>query len=137
MHGGHYTAYVRVRKQATKPVCAVAMVNGGNNTGAQSATQDSISAPSNTTGASGVRTSQASCVGAAQPPCATRPEHNDETGVSVGQTTQEFDLSSGDGQWYYMSDSHVRTATESEVMKSQAYILFYERVPLIQRGIVS
>lgn len=42
-----------------------------------------------------------------------------------------FDYSSADGQWYYASDSHVRTATESEVMRSQAYLLFYERLPFL------
>jgi ubiquitin C-terminal hydrolase len=30
-------------------------------------------------------------------------------------------------QWYYQSDTHVRTATEDEVLKSQAYMLFYSR----------
>ena len=32
-------------------------------------------------------------------------------------------------QWYHVSDSHVRTATVSEVLKAQAYILFYEQLP--------
>lgn len=41
-----------------------------------------------------------------------------------------FDLSSSGGQWYFISDSRVRTATESEVLKSQAYLLFYEQLPL-------
>lgn len=40
-----------------------------------------------------------------------------------------FDYSSTKGQWYYASDSHVRIATEAEAMKSQAYLLFYERLP--------
>lgn len=43
---------------------------------------------------------------------------------------KEFDLSSTSGQWYHISDTRVRTATQSEVDKSQAYILFYERLPL-------
>lgn len=41
-----------------------------------------------------------------------------------------FELTSTEGQWYYASDTHIRTATEAEVMKSQAYLLFYERLPL-------
>ena len=41
-----------------------------------------------------------------------------------------FDYSSTKGQWYFASDSHVRIATEAEAMKSQAYLLFYERLPL-------
>ena len=43
----------------------------------------------------------------------------------------DFDISSSAGQWYYISDSRVRTATESEVLKSQAYLLFYEQLPLL------
>ena len=38
-------------------------------------------------------------------------------------------VSRGDGeeeQWYDVSDSDVRKATETEVLKSQAYILLYE-----------
>ena len=31
------------------------------------------------------------------------------------------------GDWYYMSDTHVRPASEEEVLKAQAYLLFYER----------
>lgn len=42
----------------------------------------------------------------------------------------EFDLLSTHGQWYFISDSRVRTATENEVLKSQAYLLFYEQLPL-------
>ena len=30
-------------------------------------------------------------------------------------------------QWFYQSDTHVRPATEDEVLKSQAYMLFYSR----------
>ncbi|XP_078504338.1 ubiquitin carboxyl-terminal hydrolase 45 isoform X2 [Lissotriton helveticus] len=32
------------------------------------------------------------------------------------------------GQWVYVSDTHVQTASESRVLNSQAYLLFYERL---------
>jgi hypothetical protein len=32
------------------------------------------------------------------------------------------------GKWYYVSDSHVREVSESEVLNAQAYCLFYERI---------
>lgn len=32
------------------------------------------------------------------------------------------------GKWYYVSDSHVRETTESDVLNAQAYCLFYERI---------
>ena len=32
------------------------------------------------------------------------------------------------GKWYYMSDTRVSETSESNVLRCQAYILFYERV---------
>ncbi len=32
------------------------------------------------------------------------------------------------GRWFYISDSRVNEVSEGAVLKSQAYILFYERV---------
>jgi hypothetical protein len=60
----------------------------------------------------------------------------DQTGTTNGTKTQpnrtsgSFDDSSTGGQWYHISDTHVRTATQTEVHKCQAYLLFYERLPL-------
>ena len=34
------------------------------------------------------------------------------------------------GQWLYCSDACVKPVSEEEVLRSQAYILFYERLPL-------
>ena len=53
-----------------------------------------------------------------------------EGSEAAAAALSDFDLSSSGGQWYFISDSHVRTATESEVLKSPAYLLFYERLPL-------
>jgi len=36
----------------------------------------------------------------------------------------------GDNRWFYISDSHVNEVTESRVLSSQAYLLFYKRIPL-------
>lgn len=32
------------------------------------------------------------------------------------------------GKWYYVSDSYVSEVAEQEVLKAQAYVLFYERI---------
>ena len=53
----------------------------------------------------------------------TQPNHH------TNQKNHKFDLSSIDGQWYHISDTHIRTATDTEVHKSQAYLLFYEQLP--------
>ena len=60
---------------------------------------------------------------------ATPPHTPSNSGKNSNQRNLEFDLSSTSGQWYHISDTHVRTATQSEVERSQAYILFYERLP--------
>lgn len=32
------------------------------------------------------------------------------------------------GRWYHISDSRVNEVPEAEVLKAQAYLLFYERI---------
>ena len=44
---------------------------------------------------------------------------------------RRFDLSSIAGQWYYISDSQVSVVSENRVLNSQAFLLFYEKLPLI------
>lgn len=48
-----------------------------------------------------------------------------------GDGPVEFDLSAAGGQWYYTSDSHVKMVAPEEVKKSQAYLLFYEQLPML------
>lgn len=33
-----------------------------------------------------------------------------------------------EGKWYYISDGHVKLSSESQVLKCQGYLLFYERI---------
>ena len=111
MQGGHYTAYIRTRT----PIKL-----GSSKTTAKHHHEQAI------------------------PSQEQRPPPNDDgfqlAGGEVASERNEgastmggsdFDVSSTAGQWYYISDSRVRTATESEVLKSQAYLLFYEQLPLL------
>ena len=42
-----------------------------------------------------------------------------------------YDVKAADsGEWYYTSDSHVSRCRFSEVQRCQAYLLFYEMLPL-------
>jgi hypothetical protein len=41
--------------------------------------------------------------------------------------------SAADGEWYHTSDSSVRRCTINDVLKCQAYMLFYTRLPLMQQ----
>lgn len=43
-------------------------------------------------------------------------------------TAKEFSEISSEGAWYYCSDSHVTAVSEEKVLRSQAFLLFYERV---------
>ena len=38
-----------------------------------------------------------------------------------------------DGQWFHVSDSSVSSVPETRVLTSQAYMLFYRRLPLCSR----
>ena len=97
MHGGHYTAYVRLR-----PEMSLARIK---KIGTQ---EDEVNSSSTSSSADTVAS-------------------KDKDGL-----LRHFDIElSTQGQWYYVSDSHVRTATVNEVLKGQAYILFYERLPFV------
>lgn len=48
--------------------------------------------------------------------------------VKVRQKTEENVGVPSPGKWYYISDSRVMEASESSVLSSQAYLLFYERI---------
>ena len=119
MHGGHYTAYVRVRparsarrhRSSEKTAQSEALTDGAKSPPDLASFATSATQP----GGAATAVGGASIEGVASPP---------------GEAHRTFDLSPDGGQWYYISDTHVRTATESEVVKSQAYLLFYERIPL-------
>ena len=38
------------------------------------------------------------------------------------------ELENEERQWYYISDSSVRPIAEEDVLRKQAYLLFYERI---------
>jgi hypothetical protein len=50
----------------------------------------------------------------------SNPEENDTIGCLPG--------SSENDKWFYISDSHVAEVNVAKVLKTQAYILFYERI---------
>ncbi|XP_073829445.1 ubiquitin specific protease 16/45 [Musca autumnalis] len=58
----------------------------------------------------------------------TSPGHNDEAEGAVGGIDEAINVQVPMGKWYYVSDSRVQDASESEVLKAQAYLLFYERI---------
>lgn len=105
MQDGHYTAYVKTR-----------------------------SVPTSTPQATPIPTSQATPIPQTTPTASdlagTDPAAPHETATcnESQAKTKTTDSSSVKEQWYYTSDSHIRTVTEAEALKSQAYLLFYERL---------
>lgn len=47
---------------------------------------------------------------------------------AVGGIDEAINVQVPMGKWYYVSDSRVSDASESEVLNAQAYLLFYERI---------
>lgn len=59
-------------------------------------------------------------------PSSSSPPHNlDGDQSAVGQSEEMDD---GGRSWFYCSDAHVSTATLAQVLSSQPYVLFYERI---------
>ena len=51
----------------------------------------------------------------------TEVDEDDEEGEVKPSTA-------GEKRWFLVSDSHVSEVSEDRVLKSQAYLLFYERI---------
>jgi ubiquitin carboxyl-terminal hydrolase 16/45 len=52
----------------------------------------------------------------------------DDLEGAVGGTTDGEGVTKSPGKWYYVSDSFVKETSEENVLKAEAYLLFYERV---------
>ena len=155
MHGGHYTAFVRVRRELSlDDICSCVGgkvrneetpvgTDGTNSTSRPSRPGEEVDQATVT-----FRNSVNECdseVGTPAPDpdqpapdpnqLAPDPDQNNTTPIHKHPSDdREFDLSSTmDDQWYYISDSHVRKSSLSEVLECQAYILFYERLPFQKR----
>ena len=66
-------------------------------------------------------------INAKRPESGHPSQQKDSTGTSCGVSDHPAPPQRT-GDWYYMSDTHVRPASEGEVLKAQAYLLFYERI---------
>ena len=99
MQAGHYVAYVKLRQPPNMDTI----------TSSLSCTEYHKQQDS----ASGVESSE----------CGNKPTKDPLV------VKRRFDYASSKGQWFFASDSRVKTVNETEVMKSQAYLLFYERLP--------
>ena len=153
MHGGHYIAYVRVRPplntalslgtklpnktnkesmDTNNQTIAATKGSGDPDKESEEVTKDSDKKQASPNSVKTNNPAQgSSSMTSNNVPCTASASVGACKSSGATDCTLNFDLSSTKGQWYYISDSHVRTATENEVLKSQAYLLFYERLPLV------
>lgn len=108
MHGGHYTAYVRVRKEVelvkVKLRGDVPTVSGYGSDITVCSSQSALNEDES--------------------------ENKENDQIQTVDNPISFDYSSTENsQWYYISDSHVVKASCDDVLQCQAYLLFYERLP--------
>lgn len=132
MFGGHYVAYVKVRPKVTKSDPRWKFLAQGTKAELDqldeqkmilekqtekvkkrqmSMTKDSDDSLSNTSSSQ-----------------TTDDDEEEENAVGGSDEPSDIQKQSPPGKWYYVSDSHVREASESDVLNAQAYLLFYERI---------
>jgi ubiquitin carboxyl-terminal hydrolase 16/45 len=130
MAGGHYIAYVKVRPKLNRDdprwdflpkgtKAELDQIDEQKNELEKQAMKLKNRKISTTNDSDDSLTSSASC----------STSEDDEEENAVGGTNEPSDETlKPSGKWYYCSDSHVREVNEETVLKSSAYILFYERI---------
>lgn len=58
----------------------------------------------------------------------SEPEVDNEDEPEPSPVEEPENVMPPPGKWYYVSDSRVQEVTEDDVLKAQAYLLFYERI---------
>lgn len=129
MTNGHYVAYVKVRPKLTKNDPRWSFLAQGTKTELDQLDEQRIILEKQT---EKVKKRQMSM---------TKDSDDSFSTTSSSQTTSDEDEENAcggsdepedgtppSGKWYYVSDSHVREISESEVLNAQAYCLFYERI---------
>uniref|UniRef100_T1PDR8 ubiquitinyl hydrolase 1 n=2 Tax=Musca domestica TaxID=7370 RepID=T1PDR8_MUSDO len=148
MYGGHYTAYVKVRPKLSKEDKRWKFIPQGSKAEldqddeqrkkldellAREKARDLRMKAANDSDdfSNSCSSSLDSCTSSSSEPeeSPTSPGgHNDEPEGAVGGIDEAINVQVPMGKWYYVSDSRVTDASESEVLKAQAYLLFYERI---------
>lgn len=129
MHGGHYVAYVKVRSKLSSDDHRSQFLHKGTKAEldqvdelieilqSQNDSDDSISSSSSSSGISPGASESEEVEGAVGGSDSVPPANE-----------QSPEIEPPPGKWYYVSDSHVSEVSEDQVLKAQAYLLFYERL---------
>lgn len=127
MHGGHYTAYVKVRPKLTPDDPRWKFLPQG----CKAELQQTQGAGADKVEANEQKNRNSNA-------CKYQNDDSDDSISSnssyehcegaVGGSDDPENVQPPPGKWYYVSDSHVQEASEDRVLNAQAYLLFYERI---------
>lgn len=130
MHGGHYTAYVKVRAKLTpddprwqflpQGFKAELQKNQVNQTEKVEAASEQKSRKSHARQYQNDDSDDSISSNSSYEQC--------EGAVGGSDDPDDPDVIAPPGKWYYVSDSLVQEASEDRVLNAQAYLLFYERI---------
>ncbi|XP_077976954.1 ubiquitin carboxyl-terminal hydrolase 16-like [Glandiceps talaboti] len=132
LQGGHYTAYVKVRQPSQRLLRFVQVIQNGRNPKKQSNVNKEQQNMAETKGEDGnsqdvaMATQKTDQDGGHD----SNGNEDDKSQAENAKLVSDFEppIHPTEGKWFYISDTHVTEATETKVLNSQAYILFYERL---------
>lgn len=139
MHGGHYTAYVKVRPKLKPNDPRWNFIPQGSKVELDQTDEQRVRLEeainkaqakermrrntTNDTDSDDSTLSSTSDEGA----CGSSASVNNSGNNDMPLNT-DSDVSAPPGKWYYVSDSYVKEASTEDVANAQAYLLFYERI---------
>lgn len=129
MHGGHYTAYVKVRQPITADDPRWNFIPKGSKAELdQSDEQEQRLESDLEKSRERERRAMANEDADDSDDSLFSSSSSSEHQQTVNDDNIEPDSKPLPGKWYYVSDSQVREVNEDDVQKAQAYLLFYERI---------
>lgn len=129
MHGGHYTAYVKVRAKLTPDDPRFQFLPQGCKAELQKNHPEPAEKvePTETKSRNNHHHARRGQGDDSDDSVSSNSSYEQCEGA-VGGSDDPEDVPPPPGKWYYVSDSHVQEASEDRVLGAQAYLLFYERI---------
>lgn len=127
MHGGHYVAYVKVRPEMSKDDIRWKFIPQGSKAELDQTDEQRVIIEE------ALAKARAQMASDSDDAASQSSEELNEADGAVGGTRESVDREADKvvpppGKWYYVSDSRVTEVPEDNVLKAQAYLLFYERI---------
>lgn len=132
MHGGHYTAYVKVRAKLPPNDHRWDFLPQGSKaeldqTDEQRAKLDELLAKEKARELR-LKDNDSDDFSTSSSSSGTEVDEDAEGAVGGSKESAEPNVTAPPGKWYFVSDSRVSESSEEAVLRAQAYLLFYERI---------